>query len=84
MKKKKKKMASLSEELTQQQICNDFHEWTTNQLLSNSPVLVLMTILGQTLKIMKTTMPSAEYEAIMDTVNNSKDRIESFKKPTIN
>jgi len=69
----------------QQQVCNDFHDWTIEQMLeSGDPTMVLMTILGQTLKIMKTSMPSGEYQAIMDTVYNSKDDIREFKKPTIN
>ena len=46
--------------------------------------LVLMTILGQTLKVMKTTMPPVEYQAILDNVYDSKDRIKPFTKPTIN
>ena len=54
------------------------------QMVQSIPVLVLMTILGQTLKIMKTTMPPAEYESIMDNVYNSRNRIEPFTKPTIN
>ena len=69
----------------QQQVCNDFHDWTIEQMIEyGDPTMVLMTILGQTLKIMKTSMPAGEYQAIMDTVYNSKDDIREFKKPTIN
>ena len=47
------------------------------------PVMVLMTILGQTLKIMKSAMPKHQYDSIMDNVYESKDRIEPFTKPQI-
>ena len=53
-------------------------------MISNGdPTMVLMTILGQTVKIMKTSMPSGEYQAVMDMVYNSKDEIKEFSKPTI-
>ena len=81
---KKKFNNEIEEDKLQQEICNDFHEWTMAQMVQSKPVLVLMTILGQTLKIMKTTLPPAEYESIMDNVYNSRNRIEPFTKPTIN
>ena len=68
----------------QQTVCDDFHEWVrleTDKV--NDPIMVHMTILGQTLKIMKSVMPSADYDGIMDTVYQSKDRIEPFKKASI-
>jgi len=68
----------------QQQFCNEFHDWTIEQMISNGdPTMVLMTILGQTIKIMKTSMPSGEYQAVMDMVYHSKDEIKEFSKPTI-
>ena len=45
--------------------------------------MVHMTILGQTLKIMKSVMPSKDYDGMMETVYQSKDRIEPFKKASI-
>ena len=45
--------------------------------------MVMMTILGQTLKIMKSTMPKKHYDDIMDSVYESKDRIEPFTKPKL-
>jgi hypothetical protein len=44
------------------------------------PVMVQMTVLGQTLKIIKSIMPAKDYDGMMDTVYESKDRIEPFKK----
>ena len=77
-------MSEFTDDMKQQEVCDDFHKWTMEQMLHNSPVMVLMTILGQTLKVMKTTMPAVEYQAILDTVYDSKDRIKPFTKPTIN
>ena len=68
----------------QQTVCDDFHEWIQKETEKvNDPIMVHMTILGQTLKIMKSVMPSADYDGIMDTVYQSKDRIEPFKKASI-
>jgi len=68
----------------QQTVCDDFHEWVRLETEKVSdPIMVHMTILGQTLKIMKSVMPSADYDGIMDTVYQSKDRIEPFKKASI-
>jgi len=68
----------------QQTVCDDFHEWVRLETEKvNDPIMVHMTILGQTLKIMKSVMPSADYDGIMDTVYQSKDRIEPFKKASI-
>ena len=50
---KKSTKKIVDDDSKQQQICNDFHEWTMAQMLE------YMTILGQTIKIMKTTMPPA-------------------------
>ena len=77
-------MSEFTDDVKQQEVCNNFHEWTMEQMLNNEPVMVLMTILGQTLKVMKTTMPAVEYQAILDNVYDSKDRIKPFTKPTIN
>ena len=77
-------MSKLTDEMEQQEVCDDFHKWTMEQMLHKSPVMVFMTILGQTLKVMKTTMPPVEYQAILDNVYDSKDRIKPFTKPTIN
>lgn len=81
---KKSTKKIVDDDSKQQLICNDFHEWTMAQMLEYKPVLVLMTILGQTIKIMKTTMPPAEFEALMETMYTSKDKVEPFTKPTIN
>ena len=68
----------------QQTVCDDFHEWVRLETEKVSdPIMVHMTILGQTLKIMKSVMPSADYDGIMETVYQSKDRIEPFKKASI-
>ena len=68
----------------QQTVCDDFHEWVRLETEKvNDPIMVHMTILGQTLKIMKSVMPSADYDGIMDTVYQSKDKIEPFKKASI-
>ena len=68
----------------QQTVCDDFHEWVRLETEKVSdPIMVHMTILGQTLKIMKSVMPSADYDGIMDTVYQSKDKIEPFKKASI-
>ncbi len=68
----------------QQTVCDDFHEWIQKETEKvNDPIMVHMTILGQTLKIMKSVMPSADYDGIMETVYQSKDRIEPFKKTSI-
>ena len=68
----------------QQTVCDDFHEWVRLETEKvNDPIMVHMTILGQTLKIMKSVMPSADYDGIMETVYQSKDRIEPFKKASI-
>ena len=68
----------------QQTVCDDFHEWVRLETEKVSdPIMVQMTILGQTLKIMKSVMPSADYDGIMETVYQSKDRIEPFKKASI-
>ena len=68
----------------QQTVCDDFHEWVRIETEKvNDPVMVQMTILGQTLKIMKSVMPSADYDGIIETVYQSKDRIEPFKKTSI-
>ena len=67
-----------------QTVCDDFHEWVRIETEKvNDPVMVQMTILGQTLKIMKAVMPSADYDGIMETVYKSKDRIEPFKKVSV-
>ena len=68
----------------QQTVCDDFHEWVRKETEKVAdPIMVHMTILGQTLKIMKSVMPSADYDGIMETVYQSKDRIEPFKKTSI-
>jgi len=68
----------------QQTVCDDFHEWVRLETEKVSdPIMVHMTILGQTLKIMKSVMPSKDYDGIMETVYQSKDRIEPFKKASI-
>ena len=68
----------------QQTVCDDFHEWVRLETEKVSdPIMVHMTILGQTLKIMKSVMPSADYDGIMETVYQSKDRIEPFKKVSV-
>ena len=68
----------------QQTVCDDFHEWVRVETEKVSdPIMVHMTILGQTLKIMKSVMPSKDYDGIMETVYQSKDRIEPFKKASI-
>ena len=68
----------------QQTVCDDFHEWVRLETEKVSdPIMVHMTILGQTLKIMKSVMPSKDYDGMMETVYQSKDRIEPFKKASI-
>jgi hypothetical protein len=67
----------------QQTVVDNFHEWNMKQMDRYEPVMVLMTILGQTLKIMKSAMPKHQYDSIMDNVYESKDRIEPFTKPQI-
>ena len=68
----------------QQTVCDDFHEWVRLETEKDSdPIMVHMTILGQTLKIMKSVMPSKDYDGMMETVYQSKDRIEPFKKASI-
>ena len=67
----------------QQTVVDNFHEWNMKQMYRYEPVMVLMTILGQTLKIMKSAMPKHQYDSIMDNVYESKDRIEPFIKPQI-
>ena len=66
-----------------QTVVDNFHEWNMKQMDRYEPVMVLMTILGQTLKIMKSAMPKHQYDSIMDNVYESKDRIEPFTKPQI-
>ena len=68
----------------QQTVVDNFHEWNMDQCKKYEPTMVLMTILGQTLKIMKSAYPKHQYDGIMDSVYESKDRIEPFTKPTIN
>ena len=41
---KKKFNNEIEEDKLQQEICNDFHEWTMAQMVQSKPVLVLMTI----------------------------------------
>tara|TARA_B100000686_G_scaffold355316_1_gene472546 strand:- start:12809 stop:13303 length:495 start_codon:yes stop_codon:yes gene_type:complete len=67
----------------QQSVVDNFHEWTQKQMSNYDPVMVLMTILGQTLKIMKTTFPKNQYGEIMDKMYDSKDIIEPFTKPKL-
>ena len=67
----------------QQTVVDNFHEWNMKQMDRYEPVMLLMTILGQTLKIMKSAMPKHQYDSIMDNVYESKDRIEPFTKPQI-
>ena len=68
---------------TQQTVVDNFHEWNMTQMSKYDPVMVMMTILGQTLKIMKSTMPKKHYDDIMNSVYESKDRIEPFTKPKL-
>mgnify|MGYP001182949090 FL=1 len=67
----------------QQTVVDNFHEWNMDQCKKYEPTMVLMTILGQTLKIMKSVMPKQQYDSVMDSVYESKDRIEPFTKPKI-
>tara|TARA_B100001245_G_scaffold150918_1_gene112895 strand:- start:452 stop:688 length:237 start_codon:yes stop_codon:yes gene_type:complete len=64
----------------QQTVCDNFHEWIQKEMKQYDPVMVQMTVLGQTLKIIKSIMPAKDYDGMMDTVYESKDRIEPFKK----
>jgi 5,10-methylene-tetrahydrofolate dehydrogenase/methenyl tetrahydrofolate cyclohydrolase len=64
----------------QQTVCDNFHEWIQKEMKQYDPVMVQMTVLGQTLKIIKSIMPAKDYDGMMDTVYQSKDRIEPFKK----
>ena len=67
----------------QQTVCDNFHEWIQKQSENYDPLMVNMTALGQSLKIMKSVMPSADYDQMMETVYQSKDKIEPFKKPRV-
>ena len=60
----------------QQTVCDNFHEWIQKQSENYDPLMVNMTALGQSLKIMKSVMPSADYDRMMETVYQSKDKIE--------
>tara|TARA_B100000902_G_scaffold384968_1_gene425746 strand:+ start:42 stop:266 length:225 start_codon:yes stop_codon:yes gene_type:complete len=73
----------MSKKDPQQIVVDEFHKWTMDEMAKNDPVMVLMTILGQTLKIMKSTFPDKHYGEIMDNMYESKDRIEPFTKPKI-
>ena len=64
----------------QQTVCDNFHEWIQKEMKQYDPIMVQMTVLGQMLKIMKSIMPIKDYDSMMDTVYESKDRIEPFKK----
>jgi len=64
----------------QQTVCDNFHEWIQKEMKQYDPVMVQMTVLGQTLKIIKSIMPAKDYDGMMDTVYESRDRIEPFKK----
>ena len=64
----------------QQTVCDNFHEWIQKEMKQYDPVMVQMTVLGETLKIIKSIMPAKDYDGMMDTVYESKDRIEPFKK----
>ena len=64
----------------QQTVCDNFHEWIQKEMKQYDPVMVQMTVLGQTLKIIKSIMPAKDYDGMMDTVYESKDRIVPFKK----
>ena len=63
-----------------QTVCDNFHEWIQKEMKQYDPIMVQMTVLGQMLKIMKSIMPAKDYDGMMDTVYQSKDRIEPFKK----
>ena len=63
-----------------QTVCDNFHEWIQKEMKQYDPIMVQMTVLGQTLKIIKSIMPAKDYDGMMDTVYESKDRIEPFKK----
>ena len=64
----------------QQTVCDNFHVWIQKEMKQYDPVMVQMTVLGQTLKIIKSIMPAKDYDGMMDTVYESRDRIEPFKK----
>ena len=64
----------------QQTVCDNFHDWIQKEMKQYDPIMVQMTVLGQMLKIMKSIMPIKDYDSMMDTVYESKDRIEPFKK----
>ena len=57
-----------------QTVCDNFHEWIQKEMKQYDPVMVQM------LKIMKSIMPAKDYDGMMDTVYQSKDKIEPFKK----
>ena len=67
----------------QQTVCDNFHEWLQKQSETYDPLMVHMTVLGQTIKILKSIMPSANYDGIMKEIYQSKDRIEPFKKVSV-
>ena len=64
----------------QQTVCDNFHDWIQKEMKQYDPIMVQMTVLGQTLKIIKSIMPAKDYDGMMDTVYESRDRIEPFKK----
>ena len=64
----------------QQTVCDNFHKWIQTEMSRYDPVMVHMTVLGQTLKIMKSVMPAKDYDSMMETVYHKKDDIEPFTK----
>jgi len=67
----------------QQTLCDNFHEWLQKQNETYDPIMVHMTVLGQTIKILKSFMPSENFDRIMKEIYQSKDEIKPFKKISI-
>jgi two-component SAPR family response regulator len=66
-----------------QRLYSNFLEFADHMCVENGPMEVAAIMMAQALTIYKSALSEDEYNAIVDNISNSRDKVKTFERPVI-
>jgi two-component SAPR family response regulator len=66
-----------------QRLYSNFLEFADHMCVENGPMEVAAIMMAQSLTIYKSALSEDEYNAIVDNISNSRDKVKTFERPVI-
>jgi hypothetical protein len=66
-----------------QRLYSNFLEFADHMCVENGPMEVAAVMMAQSLTIYKSALSEDEYNAIVDNISNSRDKVKTFERPVI-